>query len=82
MLRWDLLQLILAAIVMVINQKFFISGFKGIIAPCTQYGYACCTWFGRSHLFTASIALFMMTDAQVHGDDSAACYVVYARVLF
>ena len=42
-----LVQLILSGIVMVINQKFFVSGFKGI-PPCSQYGHACCTWFGHS----------------------------------
>ena len=29
---------------MVINQKFFISGFKSLVAPCAEYGYAGGTW--------------------------------------
>jgi len=39
-----LLQLLLTVAVMVINQKFFISGFKGLIHGRSQHGYACCAW--------------------------------------
>lgn len=39
-----LLQLLLAGIVMVINQKFFISGFKSLWHRLSQHGYSRCTW--------------------------------------
>ena len=35
-----LVQLLLAGIVMVINQKFFINGFKGLLARRAQHGHA------------------------------------------
>ena len=37
---WALLQLLLTGIVMVINQKFFISGFKSLLARRAQHGHA------------------------------------------
>ena len=58
-----LLQLLLAAAVMVINQKFFISGFKGLIhrAPNMDTLVA----LGSAAAFGYSVyALFMMLDAQ------------------
>ncbi|MCD8005794.1 MAG: heavy metal translocating P-type ATPase [Oscillospiraceae bacterium] len=65
-----LVQLLLAGIVMVINQKFFISGFKGLIhrAPNMDTLVA----LGSSAAFVYSTyALFMMTDAQLKGDMEA-----------
>ena len=62
-----LVQLLLAAIVMVINQKFFISGFKSLAhrAPNMDTLVA----LGSSASFVWSVyALFAMTDAQVRGD--------------
>ncbi len=62
-----LLQMILAAIVMVINQKFFISGYKSLFhrAPNMDTLVA----LGSSAAFIYStFALFMMTDAQARGD--------------
>ena len=62
-----LLQLLLTAIVMVINQKFFISGFKSLWhrAPNMDTLVA----LGSSAAFVYSTyALFAMTDAQVKGD--------------
>ena len=62
-----LIQLLLTVIIMVINQKFFISGFKGLIhrAPNMDTLVA----LGSSAAFIYSTyALFAMTDAQVHGD--------------
>lgn len=62
-----LLQLLLAAVVMVINQKFFINGFKGLIhrAPNMDTLVA----LGSSAAFGYSTyALFAMTDAQMRGD--------------
>ena len=62
-----LVQLLLAGIVMVINQKFFISGFKSLAhrAPNMDTLVA----LGSSASFVWSVyALFAMTDAQVKGD--------------
>lgn len=62
-----LLQLLLTAVVMVINQKFFISGFKGLIhkAPNMDTLVA----LGSSAAFGYSTyALFAMTGAQAAGD--------------
>ncbi len=64
-----LAQLLLTIIIMVINQKFFISGFKGLIhrAPNMDTLVA----LGSSAAFIYSTyALFAMTDAQVKGDTS------------
>jgi Cu2+-exporting ATPase len=65
-----LVQLILSAIIMVINQKFFINGFKALfhrapnmdtlVAMGSMASFVWSTW-----------ALFMMTDAQLHGDTQA-----------
>ena len=65
-----LLQLLLTVAVMVINQKFFISGFKGLIhgAPNMDTLVA----LGSAASFGYSVyALFAMTDAQVKGDMDA-----------
>ena len=35
-----LTQMLLTVIIMVINQKFFISGFKSPVAPRAEHGYA------------------------------------------
>ncbi len=71
-----LVQMILAAIVMVINQKFFISGFKSLLhcAPNMDTLVA----MGSMASFVWSVyALFAMTDAQVHGDmDAVMTYMM------
>ena len=66
-----LVQMILAAIVMLINRKFFISGFRSVMhgAPNMDTLVA----LGSSASFVWSVyALFAMTDAQVHGGSEAA----------
>ena len=65
-----LVQLILSAIIMVINQKFFISGFKSLWrrAPNMDALVA----LGSSAAFIYStVALFLMTGAQHNGDHAA-----------
>lgn len=65
-----LIQLLLTIIIMVINQKFFISGFKSLWhrAPNMDTLVA----LGASAAFVYSTyALFAMTDAQVKGDMEA-----------
>jgi len=65
-----LVQLLLAAVVMVINQRFFISGFRGLIhrAPNMDTLVA----LGSAAAFVYSTyALFAMTGAQLRGDQAA-----------
>ena len=65
-----LVQLLLSAIVMVINQKFFINGFKGLLhrAPTMDTLVA----MGSMASFVYSTyALFAMTGAQMRGDAEA-----------
>ncbi|QFJ54439.1 heavy metal translocating P-type ATPase [Pseudobutyrivibrio xylanivorans] len=62
-------ELVLAGLVMVINQKFFISGFKGVIhgAPNMDTLVA----MGSAASFVYSLyALFAMTGAQLNGDEA------------
>ncbi len=62
-----LVQMLLAVAVMVINQKFFISGFKSLAhgAPNMDTLVA----LGSSASFVwSTYAVFVMTDAQLHGD--------------
>ena len=62
-----LVQLLLAGIVMVINQKFFINGFKGLIHRAPNMDTLVALGSGASFIWSV-YALFAMTDAQVHGD--------------
>ena len=62
-----LLQLLLTIIVMVINQKFFISGFKSLFHRAPNMDTLVALGSGASFVYS-TYALFAMTDAQVHGD--------------
>lgn len=62
-----LLQLLLSAIIMVINQKFFISGFKGLIHKSPNMDTLVALGSGASFVYSV-YALFAMTDAQMRGD--------------
>ena len=66
-----LAQLILAAIVMVINQKFFINGFKGLIHRSPNMDTLVAMGSAASFVYS-TWALFAMTDAQLHGGTEAA----------
>ncbi len=66
-----LLQLLLTAAVMVINQKFFISGFKGLIHGAPNMDTLVALGAGASFVYS-TYALFAMTDAQVRGDMAGA----------
>jgi len=71
-----LLQLLLSAIVMVINQKFFINGFKGLMkgAPNMDTLVA----MGSAASFGYSVyALFAMTGAQVQSGAEAAAHYLH-----
>ena len=65
-----LVQLLLAAIVMVINQKFFISGFKSLFHGAPNMDTLVALGSGVSFLWSV-YALFAMTHAQLIGDSEA-----------
>ena len=65
-----LLQMLLTIAVMVINQKFFISGFKGMIHRAPNMDTLVALGSGASFVYS-TYALFAMTDAQVRGDMDA-----------
>ena len=65
-----LVQLLLTIAVMVINQKFFISGFKGLIHGAPNMDTLVALGAGASFGYSV-YALFAMTDAQVKGDMDA-----------
>lgn len=65
-----LAELLLAAIVMVINQKFFINGFKGVINRSPNMDTLVALGSGASFVYSTAV-LFMMTAAQQHGDTAA-----------
>ncbi len=62
-----LLQLLLTIIVMVINQKFFISGFKSLWNKAPNMDTLVALGSGAAFVYS-TYALFMMADAQVRGD--------------
>ena len=63
-----LVQLLLAGIVMVINQKFFINGFKGLIHSAPNMDTLVALGSMASFVWS-TYALFAMTRAQVDGND-------------
>ena len=65
-----LAQLLLAAIVMVINQKFFINGFKGVLHGAPNMDTLVALGSAASFIYSVA-ALFLMTDAQLKGDAAA-----------
>ena len=65
-----LLQMLLTIVVMVINQKFFISGFKGLLHRAPNMDTLVALGSGASFVYS-TYALFAMTDAQMRGDMDA-----------
>lgn len=65
-----LLQMILSAIVMVINQKFFINGFRGLIHRAPNMDTLVAMGSAASFLWSTYV-LFAMTGAQAAGDSEA-----------
>ncbi|MCI5857694.1 MAG: heavy metal translocating P-type ATPase, partial [Agathobacter sp.] len=63
-----LVQLLLAGIIMVINQKFFISGFKGLIHGAPNMDTLVALGSAASFVYS-TYALFAMTSAQLAGND-------------
>ena len=62
-----ILQLLLTGIVMVVNQKFFISGFKSLFHLAPNMDTLVALGSAASFVYS-TYALFAMTDAQLHGD--------------
>lgn len=65
-----LIQLLLTIAIMVINQKFFISGFKSFIKGSPNMDTLVALGAGAAFVYSC-YALFAMTDAQLKGDSSA-----------
>ena len=65
-----LAQLLLAAVVMVINQKFFISGFKALIHRSPNMDTLVAMGSAASFIWSV-VELFAMTRAQADGDSEA-----------
>lgn len=65
-----LVQLLLTTAVMVINQKFFISGLKGLLHRAPNMDTLVALGSGASYVYSL-YALFAMTDAQARGDMEA-----------
>ena len=62
-----LVQMLLAVAVMVINQKFFISGFKSLAHAAPNMDTLVALGSSASFVWS-TYAVFVMTDAQLHGD--------------
>lgn len=62
-----LLQLLLTAAIMVINQRFFISGFKSLAHRAPNMDTLVALGAGAAFVYS-TYALFLMTDAQMRGD--------------
>ena len=65
-----LVQMILAAIVMIINQKFFINGFRGLIHGAPNMDTLVAMGSAASFCWSTYV-LFAMTGAQLSGDSEA-----------
>lgn len=71
-----LVQLLLAGIIMVINQHFFISGFKGIIHRSPNMDTLVALGSGVAFVYS-TYALFAMTNAQLNGDLQAVMHYMH-----
>ena len=65
-----LLQLLLTVVIMVINQKFFISGFKSLWHRAPNMDALVALGSAAAFIYS-TVALFAMTDAQVKGNEAA-----------
>lgn len=71
-----LLQLLLTGIIMVINQKFFVSGFTSLLHHAPNMDTLVALGSGASFVYS-TYALFAMTDAQVRGDMEAVMHYMH-----
>lgn len=65
-----LVQLLLTIIVMVINKKFFVNGFKGLVNHAPNMDTLVALGSGAAFIYS-TYALFAMTDAQLKGNADA-----------
>lgn len=65
-----LIQLLLTAIIMVINQRFFINGFKGVINRSPNMDTLVALGSAAAFIYSTAV-LFAMTNAQLNGDTAA-----------
>lgn len=75
-LAQGMLQMLLAAIVMIINQKFFISGFKGIIKGAPNMDTLVALGSGASFVYSAW-QVFSMSASLLEGDIAAAEHMLH-----
>ena len=68
-----LLELIISAIILVINQKFFISGFRGVIHGAPNMDTLVSLGSGASFIYSVCL-LFVMADAQVSQGAAAVAH--------
>ncbi len=66
-----LIQLVLAGLIMVINQRFFISGFRGVLNKSPNMDTLVSMGSGVSFLYSLGV-LFLMIDAHFQGNTHAA----------
>ena len=66
-----IIQMVLAIIIMFINRKFFISGFKGLVHGAPNMDTLVALGSGASFVYSMA-ALFLMTDAVSKGDPDLA----------
>lgn len=71
-----IIQLLLTTAVMVINQKFFISGFKGLIHRAPNMDTLVALGSGASFVYSV-YALFAMTDAQLKGSSDSVMHYMH-----
>ena len=71
-----LVQMLLAAAIMIINQKFFVNGFKGLIHRAPNMDTLVALGSGASFVYS-TYALFAMTDAQLHADAEAVMHYMH-----
>ena len=62
-----ILQMILAGIIMIINQRFFVSGFRSVLHGSPNMDTLVALGSMASYMWSV-VVLFAMTDAQMHGD--------------
>lgn len=75
-LALGLLQLLLSALVMVVNQRFFVSGFRGLIHGAPNMDTL--VSLGSAAAFGYSVAMvFAAADALLHGDVAVAMHHVH-----
>ena len=68
-----LYELLLSALIMVINQKFFINGFKGLLSRAPNMDSLVALGAGASFAYSV-FALFAMTKAVLNGDSEKIMY--------